>query len=321
METIRLAFTDIAPDWDPRDNFFTQVLADSTRVKLEIVDSPDQNPDFVICGTFAHNALEYSCPRILYSGEDSWPDLNIYDYAIGFPWMEYDGRYLRYPLYAMRDSWEPALHKHQQVTKREKFCAFVVSNDFCETRNRFFDLLSEYKQVDSGGQYRNNIGGPVADKLAFQRQYKFSICFENSSTPGYLTEKLVDGFAAGTVPIYWGDPLAAREFNPDSFINAKDYPTLEALVEKVKEIDNDDEKWLAMASAPILNHDSRGWRYMDGRAVKDFLEDIFCYRKGQLRRNQSCWGVIYESDLRSAYRKLYTPEKPSLAGRLLGLLR
>lgn len=321
METIRLAFADIAPDWNPRDNFFTRLLADSNRVKLEIVEGPDSDPDFVICGTFGYQALNYRCPRIQYSGEDSWPDLNIYDYSIGFPWLEYEGRYLRYPLYAMRDSWAPALDKHNHVTQREKFCAFVVSNDFCDTRNRFFDLLSQYKQVDSGGLYRNNIGGPVPDKLEFQKQYKFSICFENSSTPGYLTEKLVDGFAAGTVPIYWGDPLAVREFNPDSFLNAMEYPTLEALVERVREIDNDAEQWLAMASAPIFREGSLGRQYQDGMLIREFLEDIFCNRKGQLRRNRSFWGEIYENDLRAAYQKLFTPQKPSLVGRLLGLLR
>ena len=46
------------------------------------------------------------------SQEDSWPDLNLYDYAMGFEVLDFDGRYLRLPLYAMRSSWAPALTKH-----------------------------------------------------------------------------------------------------------------------------------------------------------------------------------------------------------------
>ena len=56
-------------------------------------------------------------------------------------------------------------------------------------RTRIFDLLSAYKPVASGGKWRNNVGGPMADKIAFQSKYRFVIAFENSSTSGYLTEK------------------------------------------------------------------------------------------------------------------------------------
>ena len=49
----------------------------------------------------------------------------------------------------------------------------------------------------------NNIGGAVSDKFAFQQKHKFSIAFENTSYCGYCTEKIVEAFVAGTIPIYW----------------------------------------------------------------------------------------------------------------------
>ena len=64
-----------------------------------------------------------------------------------------------------------------------------------------FEALSWYQQVSSGGRYKNNIGGPVDDKLKFQRKHKFVIAFENTATPGYTTEKIIGAFAAGAVPI------------------------------------------------------------------------------------------------------------------------
>ena len=76
----------------------------------------------------------------------------------------------------------------------QKFCSMVVSNAQVSNpiRERFFRLLSEYKQVDSGGRLWNNVGGPVADKQKFIGGYKFNIAFENSAVLGYTTEKIMD---------------------------------------------------------------------------------------------------------------------------------
>lgn len=41
-------------------------------------------------------------------------------------------------------------------------------------------------------------------------------------------------------------------FNKDAFIYANDYPSLEALLERVKELDQDDTKYLEMLRQPIL---------------------------------------------------------------------
>lgn len=319
MPTVRLALCDLAPDWNPQDNYFTRAL---TRAGWSLVfcRGPQDAPDFVLCGTFGFDFLRYDCCRIQFSGEDSWPDLNLYDYAMGFRLLDYDGRCLRLPLYAMRGSWEPALRKHtlpdETFLQRRKFCNFVVSNDYSKERNAFFEALNARRPVDSGGSYRNNIGGPVRDKLSFQQQYKFSIAYENSRSPGYCTEKIVDAFAAGTVPIYWGDPLVRQEFNPAAFLCADDFPDTDALIEAILEIDRDDARFLSYCRAPILCPDgsSRAALYQTDALCTDFLTGIF--RRGpHLRRNQSCWGSIYEGDWRY-YRRLADREQ-----RLPGLLR
>ena len=36
------------------------------------------------------------------------------------------------------------------------------------------------------------------------KKYKFNICFENSSTPGYVTEKIIQSMYVNSIPIYWG---------------------------------------------------------------------------------------------------------------------
>lgn len=322
MQAVRLAFCDLAPDWDPDDNYFTRVLRQAG-VAFTRCAGPEDGPDFVLCGTFGHEFLRYDCCRIQYSGEDSWPDLNLYDYAMGFPLLEYGDRYLRLPLYAMRDTWAAALVKHEQpdeyFTARRGFCAFVVSNDFCAVRNEFFAALNAHRPVASGGQYRNNVGGPVADKTAFQRGYKFAVAFENSAAPGYCTEKIVDAWAAGCVPIYWGDPRAAEEFNPAAFLNAADYPDTAALIAAIDALDADEAAYLAMCHAPILKEGSRAAAYVDGSACAAFLQNIFTKGpQAAVCRNRSCWGENYENDLRYYYSLAEKAQKPGLLGRLLG---
>lgn len=321
--TVRLAFCDLAPDWDPADNYFTRTLRDGG-YRVELCAGPESKPDFVLCGTFGHEFLDYSCCRIQFSGEDSFPDLNLYDYAMGFPMLQCGDRYLRLPLYAMRDSWAPALQKHtlpqEFYLSGRKFCNFVVSNDYSKERNAFFEALNAHRRVDSGGGYANNIGGPVSDKLAFQKGYKFSIAYENSSTPGYCTEKIVDAFAAGTVPIYWGDPLVKGEFNPDSFLFAGDYDDNDALIAAIDALDADDEAYLAMCRAPILAPGCRAAEYTDERRAFEFLDAIF--RKGPekaLCRNRSFWGQIYENDLRYYHRLADEAAKPRGLLQRLGL--
>ena len=49
--------------------------------------------------------------------------------------------------------------------------------------------------------------------------YKFIICFENSKTPGYITEKIFNVFLAKCIPIYDGAPNVTSFINPKSFIS------------------------------------------------------------------------------------------------------
>ena len=46
--------------------------------------------------------------------------------------------------------------------------------------------------------------GPAGNKLQTLEKYYFAISFENTDSPGYITEKIFDAMMAGTVPLYWG---------------------------------------------------------------------------------------------------------------------
>ena len=61
--------------------------------------------------------------------------------------------------------------------------------------------------------------------------FKFSLALENSAFAGYVTEKIMDSFLARTIPVYWGAPDVALDFNRDAFINLADYPNFDAAID------------------------------------------------------------------------------------------
>ena len=235
---IRVDFSDFWGDFIKTDNYFWNLL--STR--YELVLSPD--PDFLFYSSYSRNFTRYDCFRIFYTAENVRPDFRECDFAFSFDYLETPRNY-RLPLYALYADNELLTRKRvdpdELMREKRKFCAFVVSNPVGKTRNEFFRKLSRYKRVDSAGRYLNNIGGslPAAKeaKWEFLRPYKFTIAFENSSYPGYTTEKIFEPMLVNSLPIYWGNPLVDRDFNPASFLNYHEFPNEEALIERILELD------------------------------------------------------------------------------------
>lgn len=268
------------------------------------------DPDFLFYSVFGYEHLKYDCVRILWTGENHQPDFNICDYAIGFSYMQFEDRYKRIPLYYFyTQDYQKAIKKHllpeNELLKKKKFCNFIYSNNKAsEEREKFFDLLSEYKFVDSGGRYRNNIGGAVEDKYEFQKNYKFTIAFENSSSSGYTTEKILQAFSAGTIPIYWGNPNVGKDFNEKSFINCHNYRNFEEVIDVVRKIDNDDELFLQYIKEPIGTTE----QFPEDSLVeyKKYLIEI-CRQspKDAYRRDRVFWGKRYEDNLK---KWVYPPQ-------------
>ena len=225
--------------------------------------------------------------RIFVSGESAPPDFRPCDYSMTCRKVD-DARHLQLPFYVrygsaasiVKKNDDPEAHPGKSKTK---FCSFVVrSHNPRKNRNRleFFQCLSRYKKVDSGGAFMNNIGeGPITgayprEKIEFLRAYKFNIAFENSSFPGYTTEKIFEPMVARCLPIYWGNPLIAEEFNPKSFLNYADFPNEEALIEKIIELDKDDAKYLEYLRQPYFYKDEPN-NYFSRERMLDFFERIF----------------------------------------------
>lgn len=301
MKKLKIAYVDFWKGVNPENYIFTKILR-----KYYEVEITDKEPDFVFCSTFGHQFLNYSCPRILYVGEAFCPDFNLYDYAIGFDHICFEDRYLRYPFCLMNEeNVRLALAKQdrpdEDFLNRKGFCSFVVSSGggVDDLRNWYFDKISEYKQVDSGGRFRNNLpdGKPVLDKRAFQEKYRFSLAFENTSFPGYTTEKILDAWAAGAIPIYYGDPYITKDFNEKAFICCKGKEDCEQVLAQIRSLEEDREAYLRMAKEPILLPDSPIKEMLEPSYLENFLLSIVKQEPDKaIRRNAklTMWGQFYE---------------------------
>lgn len=285
MKLINLKFTDYDPSYDPKKQLIYKLLSEDFEVNM---DGP---PDYIIsCGLGFDHVKYHDCVKILWTGENCVPDFNWFDYAIGFDYLSFNDRYLRVPLYVfyMQDMERVSHRCCSRDTEKENrclsrgFCSFVVSNgDGDPMRRLFFEKLSQYKRVDSGGRYLNNVGGPVRDKLEFCSKYKFNIAFENSSSPGYVTEKILQAYAADAVPIYYGDPSVERDFCLRSMIRVTDEEDIDRAVAEIIRLDQDDAAYLDVLSQRSFAYDDPE---LYNKRLKAFFNNIFSQDMQTARR-------------------------------------
>lgn len=92
-KTVEVGFVDFWPGFDPADNFIVAALSE----RYEVVVS--ERPQILFFSCFGQRFTGYDCVRVFYTPENLVPDFNVADYAIGFHYLDFGRRYLRYPIY------------------------------------------------------------------------------------------------------------------------------------------------------------------------------------------------------------------------------
>jgi hypothetical protein len=252
MKKLKVKFVDFWGDLNnPDSNSFYTLLSQEYDVEFS------DDPDILFYSNYGKEYLKYKCLRVFFSAENERPDFTACDYAITFDFL-HDKRHLRFPLWALYylgyiqglkieklDTFKANDEIREQWRAKKKFCCFIVSNSKCKKRNEFFIKLNNVKRVDSAGRYLNNIGYNLEDgtlaKLAFIKDYRFVISFENISYPGYTTEKVFEPLLAGAIPIYWGNPKVDTDFNPNRILNYHNFKSEDELINRILEIDSNEE--------------------------------------------------------------------------------
>jgi hypothetical protein len=96
--------------------------------------------------------------------------------------------------------------------KTRKVSMIYSKKNYSEGHILRHQIASRVKGIDLYGKGSQN---PIPYKETGLIDYMFSVAIENSCQKNYFTEKILDCFAVGTIPIYWGCP------NIDSFFDHK----------------------------------------------------------------------------------------------------
>ena len=264
-----------------------------------ILKFDEDNPDYLIYNIFTKEDLNHKYKNLIKIAiytENAIPDLNLADYTIGHYHIIYLDRYFKYSIFFWTN-FTNFFERRKEVlknSKRKKFCAAVISNCNAEFRLNFIEKLNKYKKVDIGGKCQNNINEDITNKIEFLSKYKFSLAMENSDGDGYLSEKIVHSFLAGTIPIYYGDYFLEEFINPKSYILIKGEKDIEKKIEYIKKIDNDDNLYQTILKEnPII--DINFTNRIDEIEIKSFLKHIFKQEKNKAYRRDDNYFSLKEN--------------------------
>jgi hypothetical protein len=203
----------------------------------------------------------------------------------------------------------PHLYKEpiDNKTERQYFLAYCNTN-VIHMRESLFAHIAGIKGHEvchslgpcNGGLEKTSrkIGGTwKSDELInAYTQYKFVIAMENKQVEGYVTEKILNVFYSGAIPIYWGAPDINNYFNPNAFINVSDFRSIEDCAEYI--INMSTEKREKMTQEPIYANTDIAFLMYDKdtqnslrdrytKKIKDFLQDTIEKKSKDLHKEKS----------------------------------
>jgi len=214
---LKIKFIDFWPDFDEANNLITSALKKQYGDDLRIVENGNDY-DICYCSIFGKERYKHG-KRILVLGENQRPDYRFCEYSLSCDYDSYCGKNFYLPLWLFEydifgDNCKATLsyreflglrsprnYSETWLTRRDKICAIFNNYDLGRI-NKLADLLKS-GLVDGYGRYfGKTIAGGYRSKIRHLENYKFHFCTENSTSPGYITEKLMHAYAAGCIPIY-----------------------------------------------------------------------------------------------------------------------
>ena len=260
---MNISFVDFWDGFDDNSNFFIDLLK-SINPSYNLVPFSQKTEVLIYScfGNLHHHADRKKVKKIFYTGENLRPNFNECDYSLTFDFDLYNGKNIRLPLWMLQIDWfnkkgykNPQyviplndVKKNSLMDKpKEQFCS-IVFNGRSPHRWEIIEKLSKYKNVHCYGKPFGNWFYGEDVKLNVISNYKFNICFENSISPGYHTEKMIHAKTAGCLPLYWADNNCEKDYNKDSFLNLYNFNNLDEFIEKIIELDNNDDAYKAITS-------------------------------------------------------------------------
>ncbi|MGV0982101.1 MAG: glycosyltransferase family 10 domain-containing protein [Polynucleobacter sp.] len=160
------------------------------------------------------------------------------------------------------------------------------SPEYYSKRIKFMSTLSSLNAIDLYGKgwgrwwskqsmwptywiYKNKINsiyrGECISKLDILSKYNFCLCLENTPMAGYITEKIIDCFYSGVIPLYLGAPDIENYIPENSFINLNNFSDIS-------------EAWKYASNIPdseLENIRQAGKNFIDSAHFRLFFDSLF----------------------------------------------
>jgi len=138
------------------------------------------------------------------------------------------------------DTYDIIFSHDREITDLGKNSEFIlnpsavtwIENKQIYPKSKLVSMISSRKMMCEGHKYRlqwvdklkNDLDlygrgfNEIKNKEEGLSDYMFSVAIENDSYNTYFTEKIIDCFATGTIPVYYGSPDIGEHFNEDGII-------------------------------------------------------------------------------------------------------
>ena len=133
--------------------------------------------------------------------------------------------------------------EHHKIHEKSKTLSIIASNKGrngrdCSGhryRHQVIDSIRNEFEIDIfGGLTSGGVGyNPIMEKEEALSPYMYSLVIENSRSPYWFSEKIIDCLLTGTVPIYWGASKIGEYFNMNGFLT---FDTIDDLKSILKDI-------------------------------------------------------------------------------------
>jgi len=245
-------------------DFFIKLLTDVYSDEIIVSNNLDDS-DILIESIFITNEyINYKKWKhtFLFTGESRYAYctldyLSSYTCILGFN--HTTDNYVEFPLYILYFKLNPTMTFEPTKHIKNNNATAVISNENSYERIIFLEKLETRMKVLYGGGYKNNIGGRLDGYFAsdslhnFYKNSKFAITMENTSIDHYITEKLINGFCAGIIPVYWGSPHISKHFNTKRFLILEDDSdeSIDKVIDRM--VNMSDEEYFQIVNEPIFN--------------------------------------------------------------------
>ena len=228
--------------------------------------------DFIISSLFLNIEKPWNNKKkkyVYWSGESTPPPRNVHESKKLFMLTSLEDNIPEnefiYTPYFLYNPHTIKLYNNQKHTNTDrKYLVAYCSKNKKPMREDIFNLFVEKKGISvchslgrCCGNYpesrKMSIPGEWYDDKLIQayKDYKFVFAIENGNRKGYITEKIINAYYSGAIPIYYGCEEINDFFNPKSFINVSSFDSLEDCVDYV--INMKEEDILEMTKQKIFN--------------------------------------------------------------------